>query len=369
MRYLPPIPLGDTTRLIPIRDTSVAAIAGWIVCGDGASYEVLRDALREDPGFLEWTALKAGDPAVNIDSAGRAWRDGALGYLTWGPGDPWEPDGKAVSGEFREDENREPRAPRVPPIFLPELAARLRRLEALEKRFGEVLERAKLDAMAEFAAGAGHEINNPIAVIAGRAQLFLLKETDPNRRRDLALMDVQARRVYEMIADMRLFSRPPKPEFRRFDLARLVADTLDALRSDADGRAIGLKQTGSTHPSLFADPEQIAVVLRALCKNAFESIRKNGTVEVRLDESETHVFLHVIDDGPGIPDEVRPHLFDPYFSARQAGRGLGLGLSKAWRIVVSNHDGTIEAGKTGEGKTVFQVGLPKEQSATADAAS
>ena len=171
------------------------------------------------------------------------------------------------------------------PISLPALTNKLRRLRAFETQFDETLERAKLDAMAEFAAGAGHEINNPVAVIAGRAQLFLRTETDPKRRHDLALMDAQARRVYEMIADMRLFARPPEPQMRGFDLARLVADTLDELRGEADRRSIGLRQTGKSHLSLTADPDQIAVALRALCKNAFESIQKNGTVEVRLEEN------------------------------------------------------------------------------------
>ena len=64
--------------------------------------------------------------------------------------------------------------------------------------------------------------SNPLAVIAGRAQLFLREETDPERRRALALINSQARRVYEMIADMMLFARPPKPEPERIDLVELV---------------------------------------------------------------------------------------------------------------------------------------------------
>ena len=96
-----------------------------------------------------------------------------------------------------------------PTDWLPSLAARLARLAALEDRFRRDLEQEKLAALAEFAAGAGHEINNPLTVIAGRAQLFLREETDPERRRGLALINAQAMRVYEMIADLRLFARPP----------------------------------------------------------------------------------------------------------------------------------------------------------------
>lgn len=369
MRYLPPIQLGETTRRILIRDASVNALGRWLLEPSPENLGGVRAALENDPSLLQWTALRGGAGPLEIDAARDLWRENALEYLVWKEDDPWERVSGAELWTPSEAVHRDrltSDAPESPPIDLPVLAAKLRRLKALETRFDERLERAKLDAMAEFAAGAGHEINNPIAVIAGRAQLFLRTETDPKRRHDLALMDAQARRVYEMIADMRLFARPPEPEMRRFDLAHLVAETLDNMRAEADDRSIGLRQTGAAHLTATADPDQLTVVLRALCKNAFESIQKNGTVEVRLEQSDTHIYFHVIDDGAGIPDAVRPHLFDPYYSARQAGRGLGLGLSKAWRIVVSNHGGTIEAGKTEDGRTMLSVGLPKEKTPAND---
>ncbi|MGD0384000.1 MAG: histidine kinase dimerization/phospho-acceptor domain-containing protein, partial [Thermoguttaceae bacterium] len=103
-----------------------------------------------------------------------------------------------------------------------ELATILSRLETLENKFQETVEAEKLEAMAEFAAGAGHEINNPLTIIAGRAQLFLQGETDPERRRSLALVNSQAMRIYEMIADMMLFARPPQPNFAPVDAAKII---------------------------------------------------------------------------------------------------------------------------------------------------
>ncbi len=106
--------------------------------------------------------------------------------------------------------------------WLPALSAMAGQLSALEQRFAETLETEKLEAMAEFAAGAGHEINNPLTIIAGRAQLFLREESDPERRRALALIGAQAMRVHEMIADMRLFARPPRPDFQSVELVGLA---------------------------------------------------------------------------------------------------------------------------------------------------
>jgi len=245
--------------------------------------------------------------------------------------------------------------------LLPLLTLRLARLEELENRFRQTLEREKLEAMAEFAAGAGHEINNPLAVIAGRVQLFLQDETDPERRRALALMNAQAKRVYEMIADMRLFARPPRPCPEPVDLVELVDRVITELALAASERATSLSRTGEAGPlEIEADPTQLTVALKAICRNSLEAISHDGRIEIDLRGLDREVEIRLSDDGPGIPPEVRRHLFDPFYSARQAGRGLGLGLSKCWRIV-TNHGGRIETESRIPQGTVFTITLPQRQ--------
>jgi len=242
--------------------------------------------------------------------------------------------------------------------WLPKLTARLARLAELENRFQETLEAEKLEAMAEFAAGAGHEINNPLTVIAGRAQLFLREEKDPERRRALALMNVQAKRVYEMIADMMLFARPPKPEPEPIDLAALIDELIDELSPQAAVQETTLHRVGVEGPvEIEVDPTQLTVALRALCRNALEAIGREGEITIGVHLGRRHVEIRVADDGPGIPPDQRRHLFDPYYSARQAGRGLGLGLSKCWRIV-TNHGGRIDVENRVEHGSVFIITLP-----------
>ena len=243
------------------------------------------------------------------------------------------------------------------------LAERLARLKRLESNFQEQLEHEKLEAMAEFAAGAGHEINNPLAVIAGRAQLFLQNETDPDRRDGLALINAQAKRVFEMIADMRLFARPPEPTFSPFDLNELIGEVIDQVAPAYAERMVKLKRTGSAADlEIDADRDQIAVVLLALLRNAVEAIGHDGNVEIGAELLESNrVEISLTDDGPGLDAEARRHMFDPYYSARQAGRGLGLGLCKCWRIVVTNHGGEIDV-ETAPGRpTRFIVLLPKDR--------
>jgi len=245
------------------------------------------------------------------------------------------------------------------PALLPPLAEKLDRLAQLERQFHQTLETEKLESLAEFAAGAGHEINNPLAIIGGRAQLLLRDEPSRERQRELAMIVAQVRRANEMIADIRLFSRPPEPEFQPVDLSELVDRVLAEAAEQAAERAIALVRSGDREAlRIEADPNQIGIAIHALCRNAIEAIGRNGMVDVSLRRTPLGAEVLVADDGPGIKPEERRHLFDPFYSARQAGRGLGFGLSKAWRIV-TGHGGSIEVeSEPGEG-AVFVIKLPR----------
>lgn len=203
------------------------------------------------------------------------------------------------------------------------------------------LERAKLESLAEFAAGAGHEINNPLAVIAGRAQLLLRGERDPERRRDLAIIHAQAMRIHEMIADLMLFARPPEPNRRACDAAAIVEAAMNGLAAKTETLGVALVKVGPLRPTpLIADPEQLQATLRAVIDNGLNAATTGGRIEVQMHDRDGTIEFIVADDGPGIPEAIRPHLFDPFYSGREAGRGLGVGLSKAWRFV-TNHGGAI----------------------------
>ena len=222
--------------------------------------------------------------------------------------------------------------------------------------------------MRELAYGASHEINNPLANISARAQTLLQDEKDPERRRRLAAINSQAFRAHEMIADLMLFARPPQPRPQTVDLVALADDVLARLRDEAAAQHTELARTGESTPLPAAvDPTQFRVALRALVVNALEAVAEGGHVEVTLRRvvgkgsggraATGTIEIVVADDGPGIAPEMRTRLFDPFFSGREAGRGLGLGLSKCWRIV-TGHGGRVElAGRAVRGATFF-VSLP-----------
>ena len=241
----------------------------------------------------------------------------------------------------------------------PSTADKLARLAELETEFQRTLEAEKLEAMAEFAAGAGHEINNPLTVISGRAQLLLREETDPERQHALALISAQAMRVYEMIADMMLFARPPRPDVQSVELIKLVDDVIAGLLPRSTRQETTVCRAGEPGPILIqADPVQIDVAFRAMCQNALEALGSGGRIEIAITQDQRETQICITDDGPGIKPEERRHLFDPFYSARQAGRGLGLGLSKAWRII-TNHRGRIDVSNQPSHGATFTITLPR----------
>jgi signal transduction histidine kinase len=223
------------------------------------------------------------------------------------------------------------------------------------ERFQQALDDAKLTALAEFAAGAGHEMNNPLAVISGRAQLLLRGEKDETRRADLALIKAQATRVHEMIADLMLFARPPLPKVDVEDVREVVRVAMEKLREAATVKEVQLlARLPVAMVSHDLDEALFGVAVRALVENAVNAVDVGGKVVVEVEGFARMVRITVRDNGPGIPAAERELIFDPYYSGRQAGRGLGMGLPKCWRIV-QLHRGELTVGDAPGGGAEFVI--------------
>ncbi len=256
---------------------------------------------------------------------------------------------------------------------LEELVQKLRQLRRWESKFHEVLEQEKLTALKEFAYGASHELNNPLANISTRAQTLLRDERDPERRRKLATINSQAFRAHEMISDLMLFARPPMIEPQPMLILPLAERVLGELRDTAANQGTRLTNLASDPDvQLLADATYLGVALKSLCLNSLEALGSGGWVELDIQRAarpedegaaadSEFVEITVRDNGPGISEEARPHVFDPYFSGREAGRGLGLGLSKCWRIVTL-HGGQIRLDSSDKG-TTFTLCLPQPPAA------
>ncbi|QDT99025.1 sensor histidine kinase [Gimesia aquarii] len=221
----------------------------------------------------------------------------------------------------------------------------------------------KLEAMAEFAAGAGHEINNPVATIVGRVQMLLKEETDPQRRQSLATIGGQAYRIRDMIGDAMLFARPPAPHPVSLNLQQMTQEVLNSLNEKISKAGVNVSIKLSSLLTIWADEVQWKVVLSNLILNSLQVLKTGDGIEIFAEEMTQNsiriMYIRVVDDGPGLTEQEKEHLFDPFFSARQAGRGLGFGLSKCWRII-SLHGGSIEAEVNADRGMTFHLFWPIE---------
>lgn len=235
------------------------------------------------------------------------------------------------------------------------------------------LEQNFFDACAETAAGIGHELNNPLAIIRGHAQNLLKNETSEEKRRRLAAIVEQTARAYEMIVDLRTFARPPKPSPTEVDVKKFCDEWARREAKRCEENDVRLEvafEFAENAPTLTTDEAMLAAILNALTKNAVEATGAGGATRIFAREvvkssedavegendvsalkneasaengaseqktnaprptGERWLEIGVEDDGPGLSAEAQSRLFAPYFSGREAGRGLGVGLAKARR--------------------------------------
>ena len=230
------------------------------------------------------------------------------------------------------------------------LAVTLSRADRLERRFEATLNQEKLKAMRELAYGASHEINNPLANISTRAQMLMRDEPEPGRKRNLAAIAHQAFRAHEMITDMMLFAKPPGISLRSTALSEVLKQCRQELQSEFQPPENVTWRIDSSCKKyeVLADPSALAIALKAIFQNSIEAIEERGTISVRAagEKYGETVSVRISDSGPGIPDALRRRIFDPFYSGREAGRGLGFGLPKAWQII-RQHGGrlTLESNK------------------------
>jgi len=232
-------------------------------------------------------------------------------------------------------------------------------LGELRAEFSTKLRDEKLASIAEFAAGASHEINNPLAVISGHAQLLMNGEDDPERKKQLAVIVRQTKRVHELLQGTLQFARPNRPKPGRVRVSEWLDKAVQPFYADAAAKGVSLELSMNSFNSgceLRADASQLSSALGHLIRNAIDAAPKSGTVRVSVDYADGPQIV-VEDDGPGPTSIQIPHLFDPFFSGRTAGRGKGLGLSIAWRYARLN-GGDVHFQPTTDRPSRFVLQLP-----------
>lgn len=236
----------------------------------------------------------------------------------------------------------------------------------IERQRDALRQSEKLTAMGSLLAGVAHELNNPLAIVMGRASLLAEKTegtplaADAERIRDAADRCGRIVRTFLNMARQRPLRRAP---VQLNDLARAAAEMLGyTLRSHGIEMELAL---ADGLPEVMADGDQVGQVLLNLIVNAQQAlagtegahrIRLTTGVEDRRDNREPRVWLRVSDNGPGVPPELRPRLFEPFFTTKAEGAGTGLGLSVS-RSMVREHGGDLVLERA-DGGAAFRLSLP-----------
>ncbi len=232
----------------------------------------------------------------------------------------------------------------------------------------QIIQSERLAAMGQMIGGFAHELNNPLTSIMGVAELLQEGEQAENRRKQLVMLQQQARRAADIVQNLMYFSRPPAPGRGPINLSELVQRTLHL-------HAYSLRKNNITvdflpEPSLpvvNGDSHQLMQIFLNLMLNAEQAMREArdlGTLRIRLEKIDKAVAVTFQDDGPGIAAEVLPNIFDPFYTTKRPGRGTGLGLSIC-KAILREHGGEIEASSGPGGGAVFRVTLPVPDSASA----
>jgi len=225
----------------------------------------------------------------------------------------------------------------------------------------QIVESERLAAMGAMIGGVAHELNNPLTSILGVSELLQDTETNETARKQLGILQQQARRAAEIVQNLTYFSRPPAPGKSRISLAEVVERTLNLHAYSLRKNNITvdfLKEPGM--PYALGDPHQLMQVFLNLIVNAEQAIREardKGTLRIRIGKGDGTLWVSFQDDGLGISKENIASIFDPFYTTKRPGRGTGLGLSIC-KSVMKEHNGTVEAANSPDGGAVFTVTLP-----------
>jgi two-component system NtrC family sensor kinase len=226
----------------------------------------------------------------------------------------------------------------------------------------QLIQSEKLAAVGQLVSGVAHELNNPLTSIAGLSEFLLeQKELGAKDRGHLRVIHEQADRAGRIVRSLLTFARKGAAEQAPVDLNDVVQRTLLLMSYDMKLKGVTIEKTLAPVPAVLGDRRGLQQVVLNLLNNAAQAVAGNPAGRERTIHLSTwfddRVRLRIADTGPGIPDDVLPQLFTPFFTTKEPGQGTGLGLSITYSIVEA-HGGRITVERPAGGGAAFLVDLP-----------
>ncbi|GAB4248963.1 MULTISPECIES: ATP-binding response regulator [Deferrisoma] len=240
-----------------------------------------------------------------------------------------------------------------------ELMARVKSL--LQRRFSEErrLTEERLDALGQMAEGVAHEVRNPMVAIGGFARRIRDKLPEDSPLRDYAERILQeVKRLESMVEEIVRFKTLMISPYQSVDLRQLADEVLDRYAGTLEEAGLRLERDYGEVGAIQGDPQNLRLALENLLQNAIEATPPGGTISVRLEDLGDRVRLVVADTGRGIPKDQIANVFDPFYTTKTAGAGMGLTMVHR---IVTRHGGAVDIeSQVGRGTAVHLV-LPKRQ--------
>ncbi len=227
----------------------------------------------------------------------------------------------------------------------------------------ELLSSKKLAAVGELAAGAAHEINNPLSIIVGRSEWLMSTEEDPEKKDTLQKISEKGNIITDIITELMEFAKPATANQEITEVSFIIEQAINKYKETAENKNIDIQTKFTPNlPDISADKSQIISALVELISNAAQSYNnEEGTITVatNFDELEEKVVISVIDRGCGMDSKTLEKATTPFFSAKKAGRRRGLGLSKSIRNI-ENNGGTLNLSSKPDNGTIAKISFPPD---------
>jgi C4-dicarboxylate-specific signal transduction histidine kinase len=235
-----------------------------------------------------------------------------------------------------------------------------RQLDDLRRAQIEVVKAERLSAVNGLAAGVAHEINNPLTIIM--AQLHLMGQAPMSAQVEeaLSVIDAAAKRAASIVRDLILFAEHRPPRRSRCQVTEQIREVVAFEEARLESEGVSVRTNLEPVPDIWADHNHLQEVLLHLIQNAQHAMvdaHGGGVLTIKTTMVESGLRIEVADDGPGIPPEHLPRIFNPFFTTKQPGDGRGLGLSVAHSIV-TEHGGRMWAENRPDGGALFTIDLP-----------
>ncbi|MDH5360048.1 MAG: sensor histidine kinase [Gammaproteobacteria bacterium] len=232
--------------------------------------------------------------------------------------------------------------------------------EERDKAANAALQSERLAALGHLAAGIGHEINNPLQNILSLSTLidnYLMDEKNDEIKEDIRLLKQEGKRCARIVQGVLNFARENDLVSEKFDLAKLLDDTLILMKHSIEVNGIKLNLHLSDRLELEGDPNQIQQVLVNVIINAVHASSPNSVLSIYGQNIDNIIRLEIIDQGCGIPESDITKVFNPFYTSKKEGEGTGLGLSVSYGII-NKHSGRIQLENIPDGGVKATIELP-----------